>query len=237
MTAVLILRFSLRCVLHQLGRALFRGALGSVWVWMGCVQSASANGLESLEQFMRQAQSGRAQFTQVVSSPAKEGKVGRSKTSTGIFEFERPGRFRFIYQKPFAQTLVADGQTLWMYDVDLNQVTARKQAQALGSTPAAMLTSSSDLKALQADFVIQAEPDKEGLHWMRATPKSKEGQIQSVLAAFRSTDKGSALAVLEVQDSFGQRSVLTFSGYEFNPAWGADHFQFKPPAGADVVRP
>ena len=237
MTAVLILRFSLRCVLHSVGRALFRGALGSMWVWMGCVQSASANGLESLEQFMRQAQSGRAQFAQVVSSPAKEGKVGRSKTSTGIFEFERPGRFRFIYQKPFAQTLVADGQTLWMYDVDLNQVTARKQAQALGSTPAAMLTSSSDLKALQADFVFQAEPDKDGLHWMRATPKSKEGQIQSVLAAFRSTDKGPALAVLEVQDSFGQRSVLTFSAYEANPAWGPDHFHFKPPAGADVVRP
>jgi len=237
MTPVLILRFSLPRAWHQLGRALLRGALGSVWVWMGCVQTASANGLESLEQFMRQAQSGRAQFSQVVSSPAKDGKVGRSKTSTGVFEFERPGRFRFIYQKPFAQTLVADGQTLWMYDVDLNQVTARKQAQALGSTPAAMLTSSSDLKALQADFVFQAEPDKDGLHWMRATPKAKEGQIQSVLAAFRSTDKGPALAVLEVQDSFGQRSVLTFSAYEANPAWGQDHFHFKPPAGADVVRP
>ena len=237
MTAVLILRFSLRCVLHNVGRALLRGALGSVWVWMGCVQTASANGLESLEQFMRQAQSGRAQFSQVVTSPAKDGKVGRSKTSTGVFEFERPGRFRFTYQKPFAQTLVADGQTLWMYDVDLNQVTARKQAQALGSTPAAMLTSSSDLKALQADFVFQAEPDKDGLHWMRATPKAKEGQIQSVLAAFRDTDKGPVLAVLEVQDTFGQRSVLTFTAYESNPALPAHYFQFKPPAGVDVLRP
>lgn len=197
---------------------------------------ASANGLEALAQFMRQAQSGRAAFTQVVSSPPKDGKAGRSKTSSGIFEFERPGRFRFNYQKPFAQTLVADGQTLWLYDVELNQVTARKQAQALGATPAAILTSSIDLKALQADFVFQAEPDKDGLQWMRATPKSKEGQIQSVLAAFRSTDKGPALAVMEVQDSFGQRSVLTFTAYEYNPSWGADHFQFKPPAGADLVR-
>jgi outer membrane lipoprotein carrier protein len=206
---------------------------------LGCglgASCASASGLEVLEQFMRQAHTGRAPFTQVVTSPPKDGKTGRSKTSSGIFEFERPGRFRFNYQKPFAQTLVADGQTLWMYDVELNQVTARKQAQALGSTPAAILTSSSDLKALQADFVFQAEPDKDGLQWMRATPKSKEGQIQSVLAAFRITDKGPALAVMEVQDSFGQRSVLTFSAYEFNPAWGAEHFQFKPPAGADVVR-
>ena len=199
--------------------------------------SAMADGLEALTQFMRQAKSGRAPFTQVVTAPSRDGKVARSKTSSGIFEFARPGRFRFVYQKPFAQTLVADGQTLWMYDVDLNQVTARPQAQALGATPAAILTASSDLKALQADFVFQAEPDKDGLQWVRATPKAKEGQIQSVLAAFRGTDAGPALAVLEVQDSFGQRSVLTFSGFEMNPAWSADHFQFKPPAGADVVRP
>lgn len=227
-------------IVHALRRGVGRAGLHSLLcglmltLW-AC--AATANGLEALEQFMRQAKSGRAQFSQVVTSPPKDGKVGRSKTSSGTFEFERPGRFRFIYQKPFAQTLVADGQTLWMYDVDLNQVTARKQSQVLGATPAAILTSTSDLKALQVDFVFQADPDKDGLQWMRATPKSKDGQIQSVLAAFRSTDKGPALAVMEVQDSFGQRSVMTFSAYENNPAWGADHFQFKPPAGADVVRP
>ena len=198
---------------------------------------AHANGLDSLEQFMRQAKTGRAQFTQVVTAPAKPGQTARSKTSSGIFEFDRPGRFLFNYQKPFIQALVADGQTLWMYDADLNQVTARKQAQVLGSTPAAILTSTHDLKALQADFVFQAEPDKEGLQWMRATPKAKDGQIQSVLAAFRDTDKGPALAVLEVQDSFGQRSVLTFTAYESNPAFSATNFQFKPPPGADVLRP
>ena len=202
-----------------------------------CASAASANGLEALSQFMRQAQSGRAQFSQVVTSPPKDGKVGRSKTSSGIFEFERPGRFRFIYQKPFAQTLVADGQTLWMYDVDLNQVTARPQSQVLGATPAAILTSASDLKALQADFVFQSEADQEGMQWLRATPKSKDGQIQSVLAGFRGSEKAPTLAVLEVLDSFGQRSVMTFSGYEANPAWGADHFVFKPPAGVDVLRP
>ena len=219
-------------VMRALAFSILRWTAVSAWMCTG----AWAHGLDALEQFMRQAQSGRAQFSQVVSAPAKEGLVARSKTSSGIFEFERPGRFRFIYQKPFAQTLVADGQTLWLYDVDLNQVTARKQAQALGATPAAMLTANRDLKALQADYVFQAEPDKEGLQWLRATPKSKEGQIQSVWVAFRSTDKGPALAVLEVMDSFGQRSVLTFTGYESNPVWPADHFQFKPPAGADVVR-
>jgi len=212
-------------------------------VWAVVLQAATwflpvhANGLDSLEQFMRQAKTGRAQFTQVVTAPAKAGQVARSKTSTGFFEFDRPGRFVFNYQQPFAQVLVADGQTLWMYDADLNQVTARKQAQVLGATPAAILTSANDLKALQVDFVVQAEPDKDGLQWLRATPKAKEGQIQTVLAAFRDTDKGPALAVLEVQDSFGQRSVLTFTAYEANPALAAHHFQFKPPAGADVLRP
>ena len=210
---------------------------GALLAWAVSSSAAQANGLEALEQFMRQAKTGRAQFTQVVTAPPKDGRAGRSKTSSGVFEFERPGRFRFSYQKPFAQTLVADGETLWMHDEDLNQVTARKQAQVLGSTPAAILTAGGDLKGLQADFVLQAEPEVEGLQWLRASPKSKEGQIQSVRAAFRLTDKGPSLAQMEVLDSFGQRSVLTFTGYETNPVWANDHFQFKPPAGADVVRP
>ena len=109
-------------------------------------QLASAAGLESLELFMAQAQAGQADFTQVVTSPAKDGKAGRSKTSSGTFAFQRPGRFKFVYQKPFEQTIVADGQTLWLYDVDLNQVTQRAQAQVLGSTPAALLTSAANLK-------------------------------------------------------------------------------------------
>ena len=93
------------------------------------------------------------------------------------------------------------------------------------------------LKGLQADFVLQAESEAEGLQWLRASPKAKEGQIQSVRAAFRRTNTGPVLAQMEVLDSFGQRSVLTFTGYETNPVWATDHFQFKPPAGADVVRP
>src|SRR3954447_16641342 len=91
--------------------------------------AAHADGLFSLENFVKTARSGRADFTQVVTAPARQGEAARTKTSTGTFEFSRPSRFRFEYRKPFAQTLVADGQTLWMHDVDLNQVTARKQAQ------------------------------------------------------------------------------------------------------------
>ncbi|HPW29552.1 MAG TPA: outer membrane lipoprotein chaperone LolA, partial [Rhodoferax sp.] len=114
-----------------------------------CAISARAGGLESLESFVKTVKSGRATFTQVVTSPAREGQAVRSKTSSGTFEFARPNRFRFVYKKPFEQSIVADGQTLWLHDVDLNQVTARKQAAALGPTPAALIASAADVRALE----------------------------------------------------------------------------------------
>jgi outer membrane lipoprotein carrier protein len=194
--------------------------------------SAWAGGLESLESFVKTVKSGKADFTQVVTAPAKEGQAARSKTSSGSFEFARPSRFKFVYKKPFEQTIVADGQTLWLYDVDLNQVTARKQSAALGSTPAALIAAAPDLKALQADFALADAPDKDGLQWVQGTPKAKDSQLQQVRVGF----KQDQLAVLEILDSFGQRSVLSFVGFQPNAALDASAFQFKPPAGADVVR-
>jgi outer membrane lipoprotein carrier protein len=205
-----------------------------VWSWSALAQ---ADGVDLLAQFMKQARSGRAQFTQVVTSPSRAGQVPRAKTSSGSFEFQRPGKFRFDYRKPFAQTLLADGQTLWLHDVELNQVTARKQSQALGSTPAALLTAAADLQALKADFQFTPEPDRDGLQWVRATPPLPDGQIRSVLVGLRAAAAGPELAVLDVQDSLGQRSVLTFSAFEINPALPASSFVFKVPAGADVIKP
>jgi outer membrane lipoprotein carrier protein len=195
-----------------------------------------ANGLESLENFVKTVKSGRAEFTQVVTSPPKEGQAARVKTSTGSFEFLRPSKFKFLYKKPFEQSIVADGQTLWLFDVDLNQVTARKQSAVLGSTPAALIATAADLRALQADFTLLAAPDKDGLQWVLATPKTKDGQLQTVRVGFKAEGKATELAALEILDSFGQRSVMTFAKVEVNPALAADSFQFKPPAGADVVK-
>jgi outer membrane lipoprotein carrier protein len=189
--------------------------------------------LESLESFVKTAKTGRADFTQVVTAPAKEGQAPRIKTSTGTFEFSRPGRFKFVYKKPFEQSIVADGQTLWLFDVDLNQVTARKQSQVLGSTPAALIAAAPDLKALQADFMLADAPDKDGLQWVVATPKAKDGQLQSVRVGFKAAN----LNALEILDNFGQRSLLTFTQFEVNPSLNAAAFQFKPPPGADVIRP
>ena len=198
---------------------------------------AQADGVELLAQFMKQARSGRADFSQVVTSPSRAGQPSRARTSSGRFEFQRPGKFRFDYRKPFVQTLVADGQTLWLHDVDLNQVTARPQSQVLGSTPAALLTSASDLQALKNDFQFTPEPDRDGLQWVRATPQSPDGQIRAVMVGLRAAPSGPELAVLDVQDSLGQRSLLTFTGFEFNPALPASTFVFRTPAGVDVIRP
>lgn len=195
-----------------------------------------AGGLDSLESFVKNVKTGRADFTQVVTSPAKEGQAPRVKTSSGTFEFSRPSRFKFAYSKPFEQTIVADGQTLWLFDVDLNQVTARKQAQTLGSTPAALIAAAPNLQALQADFTLTDAPDVGGMQWVSATPKAKDGQLQTVRVGFLGSDKTASLAALEIVDSFGQRSVLTFSKLEVNPRLSADAFDFKPPKGADLIR-
>jgi outer membrane lipoprotein carrier protein len=204
---------------------------------LSAAAQTTTGGMDSLEQFVRSTRSGRADFTQVVTAPAREGQTAKSKSSSGTFEFSRPNRFRFFYQKPFEQTIVADGQTLWLHDVDLNQVTARKLSQVMSGTPAALIAAAPDLQGLQADFTLRALPEKAGLQWVQATPKTRDGQLQSISVGFRSTAQGSELAALEILDSFGQRSVMSFTRFEANVAFGASHFQFKPPTGVDVIRP
>ena len=199
-------------------------------------QEQGITALKDLEKFVKNTKSGRAAFTQVVTSPAKDGQTPKTKTSSGTFEFLRPNRFKFLYKKPFEQAIVSDGQTLWLHDMDLNQVTARKLAQILNGTPAAVIAAAADLKGLQTDFVLTALPEKSGLQWVQAVPKTKEGQLQSIIVGLKTTEKGSELAALEILDSFGQRSVMTFSQFEVNPALVATSFQFKPPPGADVSR-
>ena len=196
--------------------------------------SALADGLQDLEKFLREVGSAQASFTQVVTSPLRIGEtVARSKTSSGRFEFLRPNRFRFEYTRPFEQTIVADGQTLWLYDADLNQVTARRQQEVLGSTPAALIAAGTDMKALSEVFELKAAPAQGGMEWAEARPRARDGQLLSVRVGF----KAGQLSVLEIADSLGQRSVLTFSQWQGNAPLKPEQFRFKPPAGADVIRP
>ena len=198
-----------------------------------CAQLASADGLKSLENFMQTAKAGRAEFTQTVTSPAKDGQAARSKISSGEFAFQRPGRFKFDYRKPFEQLIVADGKTLWIYDAELNQVTRRPQAQVLNATPAAIVASAASVQELRVDFDLQPAPDQDGLQWVLAVPKAKDGQLQSVRVGFAANE----LAAIDILDSFGQRSLIRFTGLQTSASLPAETFRFVVPKGADLLAP
>lgn len=185
------------------------------------VQAETA--VDTLRQFVRDVKTGRADFTQTVTSP--DG--AKKKTSSGRFEFSRPNRFRFNYLKPFEQVIVADGEKVWIYDADLNQASSRKIGQALGSTPAALLAGGS----LDKDFTLAPLPSKDGLDWVEATPKAKDGSFKSVRVGFRNK----TLAAVEVVDAFGQHSLLQFSEFVANEPMKAAAFVFTVPKGADLI--
>jgi outer membrane lipoprotein carrier protein len=185
--------------------------------------TAHADAVDTLRGFIRDVNTGRAQFTQTVTSP--DG--AKKKASSGSFEFSRPNRFRFAYAKPFEQLIVADGQKVWIFDADLNQASSRKFTSALGATPAALLAGGS----LDKDFDLVAQPAKDGLDWVLANPKLKDGSFKSVRVGFR----GKELAAVEIVDAFDQRSLLQFSQFAAGVSFAADAFRFTPPAGADVV--
>lgn len=185
---------------------------------------AHADAVDTLREFVRDVKSGRAAFTQTVTSP--DG--AKKKTSSGRFEFSRPDRFRFAYAKPFEQLIVGDGKQVWLHDVDLNQVSVRPMSAALGATPAALLAG----KSLDTDFDLSAQPSANGLDWALAQPKQKDGAFQSLRVGFR----GKTLAAVEIVDGFGQRSVLQFDGFETNAALPDDTFRFTAPKGAEVLR-
>jgi outer membrane lipoprotein carrier protein len=184
---------------------------------------AQADALDTLREFAREVKSGKASFTQTVTSP--DG--AKKKTASGQFEFLRPNRFRFSYAKPYEQLIVADGQKVWLHDLDLNQVTVRAMSQAIGATPAALLAGT----ALEKDFELKAQGLRDGLDWVQATPRVKDNSVQVMRVGFRGKD----LAAMEFVDAFGQKSLLQFSNVQANAQVPADDFRFSPPKGADVI--
>jgi outer membrane lipoprotein carrier protein len=223
--------------------------ISAILVLVSCIAHASS--LETLDAFIKNTKNGRAEFTQTVTSPSSvsgsgssaETKAGKVKLSRGTFEFLRPNRFKFIYTKPFEQSIVADGQLLWLFDVDLNQVTSRKLSAVMAGSPAALFASAPNLQALQAEFDLKAISGEasDGLEWVSATPKTKGKQdsgslLQSVKVAFKKTASGVEIAQLEMVDSFGQTSVIKFDKVQINTHLGAADFNFKVPAGVDVIK-
>ncbi len=188
--------------------------------------AAHADAVDALREFTRDAKTGRATFKQVVTTTD----TAKKKTSSGSFEFARPNRFRFAYAKPYEQVIVGDGESVWLYDVDLQQVTVRAMDQALGATPAALLAGAN----VEKDFELKAQPSAQGLDWVQATPRirGEAASFQSLRVGF----KGKALAAIELVDNFGQRSLLSFSDVATNVASAADAFRFTPPKGVEVLK-
>ena len=185
---------------------------------------AGAATLERLRTFVRDTQTARTQFTQTVAD--KSGRVTQS--ANGTFMLQRPGKFRWSVEKPYKQLLVGDGQRVWIFDEDLNQVIVRKIGDALGATPAALLSGNQEVERA---FAWKDLPMADGLDWLSATPLTKETTFTEIRLGF--DVKG--LAALELYDAFGQKSVVRFTSFERNPKLAPELFQFTPPKGADVV--
>jgi len=189
---------------------------------------AHASALDQFKSFVAGTQSAKGEFTQrLVKATGAGTDVKVSTPSTGSFIFARPGKFIWLYQKPYEQLLQADGDKLYIYDKDLNQVTVRKLGDALGSSPAAILFGSNDL---EKNFALKEGGSKDGLEWLEATPKAKDTTFDRIGIGL----KDGVPHAMELRDSFGQVSLLTFSKFEKNPSLPAQQFKFVVPKGADV---
>ncbi len=185
--------------------------------------AAHATALDQFKSFVAGTKSARGEFTQTQVQKTKTG-----KTSSGTFVFARPGKFIWTYQKPYEQLLQADGETLYLYDKDLNQVTTRKLGGALGSSPAAILFGSNDL---EKNFTLAEAGTRDGLEWLNATPKSKDTTFEQIGIGL----KDGIPQAMELKDNFGQTVLLKFTSFQRNPALGAQTFKFDVPKGAEVV--
>jgi len=186
--------------------------------------AALASGVERFQAYLRTTQTARADFEQKVFDREKK-LVQQSK---GSFSFLRPGRFRWSYAQPYAQLIVGDGARVWIYDEDLNQVTVRAMARALGSTPAALLAGAADVERA---FELSDAGSRDGLEWLEAKPREREAGFERIRLGMGTL----GVQAMELTDHFGQTTVLRFSNVVRNPQLDPASFRFVPPKGADVL--
>ncbi|MES1980979.1 MAG: outer membrane lipoprotein chaperone LolA [Pseudomonadota bacterium] len=196
-----------------------------VVLWLALPLLAHADAPDRLKNFIASTRSAQANFTQVVLD--KNGKA--LQTASGTMQFVRPGKFRWVYQKPYEQLIVGDGAKFWLYDADLNQVTVKKLDAALGSSPAALLSGNNEI---ERSFALKDLGKRDALDWLEATPKAQDTSFQKILMAF---NVQSDLVAMELFDAFGNQTVLRFSSLQRNPVLAPQLFKFVPPKGADVL--
>ena len=185
---------------------------------------APASSLDRLSEFVNKTLAAEGKFEQKIFDRNRR----LLQESAGTLAFSRPGKFRWTYAKPYAQLIVGDGSRVWIYDEDLNQVTVKKLDLALGSTPAALLAGNNE--AMRA-FRLSDKGTKDGLEWLEAQPRDKEGNFETIRMGFGF----SGLEAMELADSLGQLTVLKFTSLRRNPHLDARLFRFSPPKGADVI--
>lgn len=190
-----------------------------------CAAAAHAGGIDKLKQFVSGTRAAQADFSQIV----LDQKGQRIQSANGVMQFLRPGKFRWTYAQPYEQLIVGDGRKFWLYDVDLNQVTARKLDAALGSSPAALLSGNNEI---ERGFVLSERGSQDGLDWLEALPRASDSSFRRIRMAF---DARANLKVMELLDLFGNTTVLRFTELKRNPTLSPGLFSFTPPAGADVL--
>lgn len=188
------------------------------------MQSAKADGMANVKVFYEQTQAMRAKFHQVVTD--KQGR--KVQEVDGEMLLKRPNKFRWDYNQPFEQQIISDGKQVWLYDVDLAQVTVRALGKALGSSPAALLAGGDNI---DKSFKLVNAPSKDGLDWVSANPKDKESGFEKILLGF----KDNKLQEMSLVDGFGHNTTIVFSQLEVNPVLNDKSFLFLPPKGVDVV--
>lgn len=176
-----------------------------------------------LQVFLKVAKSFSADFKQVLINEAGN----PAQTSFGVFYLQRPGKFRWNYQKPFKQEIVSNSGKVWFYDTDLEQVTVKKVDESLGSTPALLLSGE---VSLEKNYTMEGQGSDGEMQWVKLIPKSQDSAFKYVLIGL---EKGT-LAGMELSDNFGQLTRIYFSNVIINAPLKSTLFEFKPPKGADV---
>lgn len=174
---------------------------------------------QQLSDFVKNIQSAKGQFAQ---------QSGNGKSQSGVFSFERPGKFVWHITKPYEQQVVSDGQKVYQYDPDLAQVTVRNVQDSIGASPASILFGRSNL---DDSFTVDVLPERDGMVWLRATPKVADQGMSYMDIAFANN----LPAELRIQDSFGQMTIIKLRSFEANARIPASEFSFKAPAGVDIV--
>lgn len=187
-------------------------------------QSVKADGMASVKMFYEQTQSIRANFHQVVTD--KQGR--KVQEVDGTMQLQRPNKFRWDYHKPYEQQIISDGKQVWLYDIDLEQVTVRELGKVLGSSPAALLAGGANV---DKSFSLANENRKDDLDWVSASPKDKESGFEKIWLGF----KNNKLQEMSLIDSFGHQTKIVFNQLERNPALEEKNFLFQPPKGVDIV--